>query len=334
MAVTRKYRINLKNYGNPPAIQLSQYDTGYALVFEVYDGPSPSATLAAYTVKLIGTRADNLGYEFTGTVGGTANNVLSFTIDNTISAVAGRGTAEIQIIDSQNDILFASFNMSVFVEKAAKPNSVIDADVEAEQALAEQIEAMVDEATGAVTQANDAKDAAETAQGKAEDAQEAAETAQGKAEDAQEAAESAQDSAETNALKVEGYAVGKQNGTDVASDSDYYQNNAKYYKEQAASSATSASGSATAAAASATAAASNTAAAYSSSATYAVGDYCVYNGQMYRCTTAISTAEAWTSGHWTVVSVGGELGSLKEDLNAIGLSVVDGKLCATYTEGA
>jgi len=26
--------------------------------------------------------------------------------------------------------------------------------------------------------------------------------------------------------------------------------------------------------------------------------------------------------------------SLKEDLNAIGLSVVDGKLCATYTEGA
>ena len=39
--------------------------------------------------------------------------------------------------------------------------------------------------------------------------------------------------ASTQALKSEGYAVGKQNGTAVESGSDYYQNNAKYYKDQA-----------------------------------------------------------------------------------------------------
>lgn len=47
-------------------------------------------------------------------------------------------------------------------------------------------------------------------------------------------------SASNNALKSEGYAVGKQNGTDVGSGSDYYHNNAKYYKEEAASSASAA----------------------------------------------------------------------------------------------
>lgn len=58
----------------------------------------------------------------------------------------------------------------------------------------------------------------------------------------------------------------------------------------------------------------NIAAEYSASATYAVGDYCIYDGQLYRCTTAITTAEAWTAAHWTMVTVGGELTDLKGDI--------------------
>lgn len=39
--------------------------------------------------------------------------------------------------------------------------------------------------------------------------------------------------------------------------------------------------------------------AYSSSSTYAVGDY-VYNGrEIYKCSTAIETAEEWDNTHWT-----------------------------------
>ena len=59
--------------------------------------------------------------------------------------------------------------------------------------------------------------------------------------------------ATTQALKAEGNAVGKQNGTDVASGSEYYHNNSKYYSQQASASATAASTSATNAAASETA---------------------------------------------------------------------------------
>lgn len=47
--------------------------------------------------------------------------------------------------------------------------------------------------------------------------------------------------------------------------------------------------------------------AYSTSSTYSVGDYCIYGNTLYKCTTAISTAEAWNSGHWTAVSVADEI---------------------------
>ena len=59
------------------------------------------------------------------------------------------------------------------------------------------------------------------------------------------------------------------------------------------------------------------AAAYSTSATYAVGDYCIYQGQLYRCTTAITTAEAWTSGHWSAVALADDTRDLKSALNYI-----------------
>ena len=54
---------------------------------------------------------------------------------------------------------------------------------------------------------------------------------------------------------------------------------------------------------------------YDTTATYDVGDYCIHEGGLYVCTTAISTAEAWTAGHWEEVTVGDELSDLKSDLN-------------------
>ena len=83
----------------------------------------------------------------------------------------------------------------------------------------------------------------------------------------------------------------------------------------------------------------NIAAEYSASSTYEVGDVVLYNGQLYKCTTAISTAEAWTAAHWTAVTVGekvadleDETNQLKEDITSLGLSVVDGAINITYQE--
>lgn len=54
---------------------------------------------------------------------------------------------------------------------------------------------------------------------------------------------------------------------------------------------------------------------YSSSATYAVGDYAVHSGKLYQCTTAISTAEAWTAAHWTEAKLADDVSQLKEELD-------------------
>lgn len=54
--------------------------------------------------------------------------------------------------------------------------------------------------------------------------------------------------------------------------------------------------------------------AYSTSATYAVGQYVTYNGGLYRCTTAITSAESWTAAHWVAAKVGNDLSDLKSAL--------------------
>ena len=42
---------------------------------------------------------------------------------------------------------------------------------------------------------------------------------------------------------------------------------------------------------------------YDNTATYDVGDIVKYQGQLYICTTAITTAEAWNSNHWQATDV-------------------------------
>lgn len=55
---------------------------------------------------------------------------------------------------------------------------------------------------------------------------------------------------------------------------------------------------------------------YSPSATYAVGDYCTYQNVLYKCTTAISTPEAWNSAHWTASKLASDLNTLGNAVNS------------------
>lgn len=70
---------------------------------------------------------------------------------------------------------------------------------------------------------------------------------------------------------------------------------------------------------------------FSASKAYAAGDFVIYNNNLY-VFTAAHAAGAWTGSDATQTTAGGEISQLKEDLNALGLSVVDGELCITYTE--
>lgn len=75
----------------------------------------------------------------------------------------------------------------------------------------------------------------------------------------------------------------------------------------------------------------NIAPAYSTSSTYAVGDMVLYNGQLYECNTAISTAEAWTAAHWTAVTVSEKLADISGEVSTVkdGLSDLETQIIAT-----
>ena len=68
------------------------------------------------------------------------------------------------------------------------------------------------------------------------------------------------------------------------------------------------------------------AATYSSSSTYAVGDYCIHDGGLYRCTTAITTGEAWTAAHWTATKIGPDVSELKSAVNSVSEDLYEEKL--------
>lgn len=76
------------------------------------------------------------------------------------------------------------------------------------------------------------------------------------------------------------------------------------------------------------------AAPYSTSQTYALGAYCTREGNLYRCTTAITTAEAWTADHWTETTVGAELvaiyAALANKTNASAPALYDVPLASGY----
>lgn len=60
---------------------------------------------------------------------------------------------------------------------------------------------------------------------------------------------------------------------------------------------------------------------YSTSLMYAVGDYCTYNGAMYRCTTA--TDGAFNPNHWQAVKVGSEFQNVDGQIDDLKSAVED-----------
>lgn len=58
------------------------------------------------------------------------------------------------------------------------------------------------------------------------------------------------------------------------------------------------------------------AAEYDETASYAVGDYCIYNDHYYKCNTAIpSGGETWDATHWDATTLGAEDKEIKSSLS-------------------
>lgn len=66
---------------------------------------------------------------------------------------------------------------------------------------------------------------------------------------------------------------------------------------------------------------------YSDAETYDVGEYCIHVEagipKLYKCTTAITTAESWTPAHWEGTDAGSEITELNSNLAELQTSKLD-----------
>ena len=67
--------------------------------------------------------------------------------------------------------------------------------------------------------------------------------------------------------------------------------------------------------------------AYDPAKAYAVGDYCIYEDRLYKCSVATTAGETWTSSHWSMISVSDEVAGVKVNIENLG-----GTLDKTYVE--
>lgn len=73
---------------------------------------------------------------------------------------------------------------------------------------------------------------------------------------------------------------------------------------------------------------------YDSTQTYAVGDYCIYNNTLYKCITAIGTAEEFNLEHWVPTKTSDELEKLScVNVTATGQDLNDYKTRGLYWFG-
>lgn len=136
----RSFKISLSQEYYSEKVCLSQYDSDYAVNFEVLD-KGAKAPINGMTAYFEGTRCDGLSFRYSGTA---SDNFISFTIDTALTAVSGRHTGEIVLYDGSG-LWFGSANVQILVEKAARPDTAVDADVTSQQTLLEQITALAEQ---------------------------------------------------------------------------------------------------------------------------------------------------------------------------------------------
>lgn len=114
--ITQNYDIDLKATGEYPVVKMSQFDTGSrTIVFTVYDGRE-LAQIDGMVARVDGTRADDVEFSVSCTVG--TGSKVSFTINQEMTKCAGKHAAELVIFDADGNPI-GTQNFIIEVEAAS-----------------------------------------------------------------------------------------------------------------------------------------------------------------------------------------------------------------------
>jgi len=222
-----------------------------------------------------------------------------------VTAEQGRVSSESQR-QSQESARVEAETLRVQAETLRQQNETSRATAETARASAEQTR-QSQESTRASN---------ETARISAEQGRASAESSRVTAETNRVSAESSRASAETSRASAEQSRATAETARASAESSRATAENARVSAEQSRADAEAARVSAeTARVTEFAGLRTNFAPEYDSTATYTVGDLVLYEGVMYECNTAITTAEEWTAGHWTQTKVSDEVAELTRQLS-------------------
>lgn len=129
--ITQNKNLNLVPGGVPQIINVSQYDKGQTLTFNLYNQGSPFTIPTGAEVSIRGTKPDNHGFAYSCTFSGST---VSATLQQQMTAVAGDVVTEISI--TKNGNLLATANFILRVEKAALGDDTVISDTEIPEIIA------------------------------------------------------------------------------------------------------------------------------------------------------------------------------------------------------
>ena len=149
--ITKTNRIDMTPGGAPLVIRLSQYDSDFTLVFNLYASDGTFTIESSTTAAIRGMKPDGNGYSADATID-IANKKVTVAGDDQITAVAGKGEYELVLSKSGYEINTANF--IILTERAA-----MDQDTFPSNSVIKELVDVIDR-TDEIIEAADKADAA------------------------------------------------------------------------------------------------------------------------------------------------------------------------------
>ena len=152
--------LNMSPGGIPPVIHVSQYDSDFTIVFNLFSTVGDFTIESGTTAVVRGTKSSGTGYSADATINISAKTV-TVTGNQQMTAAAGQNVFEITLYKNNKEI--SSKNFILLCERAA-----LDADTITDESVLKELNAIIESADTATQAAEEAEDAADRAEAAAQ----------------------------------------------------------------------------------------------------------------------------------------------------------------------
>jgi len=123
--ITKNYQLDMHSGGAPVIVHLSQYDSDFSLVFNLYSSSGAFTIESGTTAAIRGTKSDGMGYSVNATLD-ISNKKVTVTGDQQMTAVTGKQTFELTLTKNNKELNTANFILDV--ERAALDKDTLASD--------------------------------------------------------------------------------------------------------------------------------------------------------------------------------------------------------------